>query len=108
MALWLKNMLLSIFQLKNLLVYTQSGIKLGRIIDLEIDAESQSIIHYLVQRRLFAGRFQKPLLIHRSQVISVSREKMIVEDLVSQSAAFQTKVKTAPQTAPSGVSARQF
>lgn len=101
-------MILSISQLKNLLVYTQSGFKLGRVVDLEIDADSQSIIHYVVRRGQLLGRFQKFLLIHRGQVISISRERMIVEDSVSRLPVIQTKEKSAPQTAPSGVSARQF
>ena len=102
-------MLINFSHLKNLPVFTQSGLFLGRIVDLEIDADSQSIINYLVQRGRLVGRWQKPLLIHRQQVISISKEKMIVEDAIAkQLETVKAEKEIAPQTAASGVSARQL
>lgn len=54
---------------------------LGRVVELEIDIESQSIIRYRVAptsivARVFKGEY---LLVHRDQVISISEERMVVE-----------------------------
>ncbi len=102
-------MILSFSDLKNLSVFSQSGINLGQIIDLEIDSESQSVIRYVVRRGRLVSRFQKSLLIHRQQVISISQEKMVVEDAVAKEVIeSEEKKNIAPQVAPSGVSARQL
>lgn len=102
-------MVILVSNLKNLPVFTQSGLKLGQMVDFEIDAESQSILRYIVSRGKLVGRFQRPLLIHRQQVISISSEKMIVEDAVIKEMESARQVKeTLPQTAASGVSARHF
>lgn len=73
-------MVLPLSQIKNLPVVTKSEVKLGVITDIELDTESQSVLHYLVQRGQILGRLQEPLIIHRSQVLSITDEKMIVED----------------------------
>jgi len=77
-------MLLLLSQIKNLPVFTKSEIKLGVVVDLELDTDSQSILRYLVQRGQILGRLQEPLLIHRSQVLSLTSEKMVVEDNVGE------------------------
>lgn len=77
-------MLLLLPQIKNLPVFTKSQVKLGNIIDLEVDTDSQSVLRYFVQRGQILGRLQEPLIIHRSQVISLTLEKMVVEDNVSE------------------------
>lgn len=101
-------MLLNFSHLKNLPVFTQSGLHLGHVSDLEIDTESQSVLRYLVQRGRLIGRFQEPLLIHRHQVISISPEKIVVEDAVIKLAEGEKSREKVPQPAPSGVSARQL
>lgn len=101
-------MLLSFSRLKNLPVFTQSGLRLGQVSDLEIDTDSQSILRYIVQRGRLVGRFQEPLLIHRRQVVSISQEKMMVEDaVIKQLETVKEEKETVPQTSASGVSARQ-
>lgn len=77
-------MVLPLSQIKNLLVVTQSGTRLGIIVDMELETDSQSILRYVVQRGQILGRLHDPLLVHRSQVVSLSDEKMIVEDNVGQ------------------------
>ncbi|MCX6779309.1 MAG: PRC-barrel domain-containing protein [Candidatus Magasanikbacteria bacterium] len=77
-------MILPSSQIKNLPVFTKSEIKLGIIVDLELDTDSQSILRYVVQRGQILGRLQEPLLIHRSQVLFLTNEKMIVEDNVGE------------------------
>ena len=68
-------------QIKKLPVITVSGKKLGRVNEILVDPESQSIIQYQVTpRRLLS--LDLPLLIHRSQVISLTPERLLVEDSV--------------------------
>lgn len=68
-------------QLLNLEVYTQSGQYLGKIVDLEINADTGHIITYIVKSsNVIKNLFREKLLINSSQVISISSEKMIVED----------------------------
>lgn len=96
-------MLLVFSHLKNLPVFTRSGIKLGQIADIEIDLDSQSIIRYVVRRGIVSRGI---LLIHRGQVISITNEKMTVEDAVVQ-AGESARVKEAVVQPAAGVSARQ-
>lgn len=66
-------------QIKKLPVITVSGKKLGRVNEVFVDPESQSIMQYQVTpRRLLS--LDLPLLIHRSQVVSLSSERLLVED----------------------------
>ncbi|MDA2936556.1 PRC-barrel domain-containing protein [Patescibacteria group bacterium AH-259-L05] len=68
-------------QLLNLDVYTQSGQYVGKIVDLEIDADTGHIITYIVKSsNVIKNLFQEKLLINQNQVISISSEKMMVED----------------------------
>lgn len=64
-------------------VYTQSGKELGKISGFGIDTETHTIVRYYVKSgRLIEGLFEKELIIAASQVISITNEKMIVEDLI--------------------------
>lgn len=67
--------------LRNLSVETQSGERLGRVVDAELDAETHTIITYLVRPSRIAQQFvRSELRIHRSQVVSLTSERMVVED----------------------------
>ena len=57
-------------------VFTESGIKLGRIHDINFDIESQSVKSYAVKRAIIL----KSYLIKPSQVISITEEKIVVDD----------------------------
>lgn len=71
-------MILSRKQLLQLPVETRSGQSIGRVVDLEFDAAEQRIWRYHVsQGSVF---FKNKLLISPSQVISLSEQKMVVED----------------------------
>lgn len=59
-------------------VYTASGVRLGRVSGFEFEAESQTIVRYVVRRSFFGST----LLIHRNQVISFDANQLTVEDLV--------------------------
>lgn len=97
-------MLFNFAHLKNLSVFTESGLRLGHISEVEIDIDSQSIIRYLVESGRLISRWQLPLLVHRSQVVSISKEKMVVEDAAAKVLAEVKKKKMAVEPAPSGVS----
>lgn len=77
-------MRLSLHKLHNLPVETQAGQSVGRVVDVELDAETQSVQTYHIRSRTFIpGLFEQKLLIDRRQVISLTEEKLIVEDAVS-------------------------
>lgn len=70
-------------ELIGLPVFTQRGDNLGRVSDLEIDAESHLVFKYHVKSSgLIKGLFEDKLLVDRQQVISLDKEKMTVEDAV--------------------------
>ncbi|MGC9049100.1 MAG: PRC-barrel domain-containing protein [Patescibacteria group bacterium] len=64
-----------------LMVYTQGGIFLGRVVDFEIEPNSGQIVKYFVKsKNPIKNLFQRKLVISKEQVISIDKEKMIVED----------------------------
>lgn len=75
-------MLIKHKQLIGLLVETQSGEKLGRVDGFNLETDSHLIFQYLVKPAGLSKIFSHELIINRSQVISLSAEKMVVDDLV--------------------------
>ena len=70
-------------QLIGLPAFTQSNQSLGRVCDFELDSETQKIIRYhLKSERTIRGLLARELIIASEQVISIDREKMVVEDNV--------------------------
>ncbi len=63
-------------------VYTESGQNLGRIDSFEIDIDLNTIINYHVSTGLIKGLWHQKLIIAKSQIISITRKKMVVEDSV--------------------------
>jgi len=73
--------LLSSKNLIGLAVYTKSEQYLGKIRGFEIDPVSHAILKYHIQSSsLLKKLFQPKLIIDSKQVISLNREKMVVED----------------------------
>lgn len=64
-------------ELLHLPVQTRSGDPVGKIVGFRIDEESQSIIQYEVKQGMIRG---KTLLIHRTQVVELNAQHMVVED----------------------------
>jgi sporulation protein YlmC with PRC-barrel domain len=87
-------------------VETTDGRVLGRVVGLEIDIDSQSILRYQVRPKgLIAGMLNvRDLLISRGQVKAITKEKMIVEggvvdgDEVRMSARFARVDPVAPMS----------
>lgn len=72
-------MIISLQQLKKLSVVTKSGIKLGKISEINLLAETQTIYQYLVRPSFFSGRI---FLVHANQIVEIS-DKIIVDDAVA-------------------------
>jgi len=81
----------------NLPVQTKSGESLGRVNHFEID-QSQQIVRYFVKSGLIQGLWKDQLIIHRHQVISIDKEKMVVEDNVMSVKESVKSVKFATST----------
>ncbi len=68
-------------------VETKSGQHLGKVQNFEVDPETQSILRYTVRGdKLLQELFGQELIIQASQVISVTKERMTVDDLVVRDA----------------------
>ena len=61
-------------------VITQQGVHLGHVVSLDIEIETHTITHYHVRTGIIRGLWHQELLIAASQVVSISPEKMVVED----------------------------
>lgn len=62
-------------------VYTQSGDHLGKVVDFTVDQSQHVIQQYIVRSRDLIGELlQKELLVGPEQVISITAERMTVED----------------------------
>ena len=68
----------------NLSVYTQSGQHLGRIDSFDVDIDTHTVTHYYVKTGLIKGLWYQQLIIAQSQVITITKDKMIVEDNVGK------------------------
>ena len=66
--------------LMGLPVYTQSGDHLGKIVSFDLDLESNAVSRYYVKAGPIKDLFQDQLIIDDSQVISITKEKMVVDD----------------------------
>ena len=78
----------------HLLVETESGQQLGHVIDIELDPDSQKILAYIVKTKSLLSRMTRSaLIIAPSQVISISEEKMVVENslITNQATSFATE-----------------
>lgn len=74
-------MVINLRKLLRLPVYTESGKKLGKVFDLELDVDSQIVVRYLVKPSFLSV---KNLLIQSSQVKSIKEDRIIVEDSVEK------------------------
>ena len=74
-------MLISSSDLINLPVYTKGGRHLGRIVSFDINIDTNLVAAYYVKTGLVKGLWLQQLCISPKQVISISKEKMIVEDM---------------------------
>lgn len=66
--------------LKQLRVETVLGTYLGRVRDIELDAESHLVVRYIVKKWAKGQEYR----IHRNQVVRIEEKRMVVEDVVSR------------------------
>lgn len=85
-------MLLDLKTIKRLNVETESGVGLGKIVDLEIDVDSHGVVKYVVVKSKFLNSSER-LLISPAQVVHVTENKMIVQDTLEPLTASGTTVK---------------
>ncbi|MEK7189049.1 MAG: PRC-barrel domain-containing protein [Patescibacteria group bacterium] len=92
-------MLLDIKNILDLPVETQSGVRLGKVESVVVEIETQSVYQYQVKPGGISHLFGKAsLLVHRDQVLAITKEKMTVEDSVAAAAQErETLQKKAPQ-----------
>ncbi len=74
-------MRLSDKQLQKLRVFTKSKHSLGWVCGFQIDSDQHTVEYYFVgNHSVIRCLWQKKLMIHRSQVISIDNSTMIVDD----------------------------
>lgn len=85
-------------------VYTRGGLLLGKVKSFEIESETQTILQYAIKSRNLIGSLltkrDRELIIHRNQVISISKDKMIVEDNVVKEEVLLKLKQSVSQDAP--------
>ena len=69
-------------------VYTKSGQHLGKVVDILCDPDDLRIVQIIVKSGVALPIVSKEHVIHRQQIISVSSEKVVVEDAVVKDAEF--------------------
>lgn len=72
-------MIINLHQLKKLPVVTKSGIKLGKISEINFLVETQTIYQYIVRPSFLSGR---TFLIQANQVLEIGNQ-IIVDDAVA-------------------------
>lgn len=99
--------MISLKDLLRLPVETTSGLRLGRVVDAEVDHESHLIVTYVVQPgRLTRPLARTPLRINRSQVVTITKEKMVVDDSATTATSDLRSRGAIAKNAPSPISAR--
>lgn len=72
-------MIINLRKLLDLPVYTESGIKLGKIFDFELDIENHFVLRYLVRPNFIS---LQNFLVQSAQVQKITSDRMIVDDAV--------------------------
>lgn len=78
-------------------VETESGQPLGKVHSFELDPISHTIIQYEVRPHgIMKEILTNDLLIHQSQVIGITKTKMVVDDSIAAEAEKESGVSRAP------------
>ncbi|TSC84665.1 MAG: hypothetical protein G01um101413_49 [Parcubacteria group bacterium Gr01-1014_13] len=72
-------MVINLHELLHLPVYTESEVKLGRIFDLELDVNTQTVMRYLVRQNFLSASY---LLVASAQVKEIKHDRVVVYDSV--------------------------
>ncbi len=80
--------------LSKLPVQTQSGQKLGHVVDYDIDEGTHRILRYHIKSsKLLQELFSGELIVPVERVVSLTRDRMIIEDAVVKEQTEQKSVK---------------
>ncbi|MFA6099156.1 MAG: hypothetical protein WCV50_06500 [Patescibacteria group bacterium] len=80
--------------------YTLSENFLGKVSDFDLDPVSHFITHYHIKSGdLIKGLLNQELLVAKDQVLSISKEKMVVEDSIIESQEAKKQVLEKPLAA---------
>lgn len=72
-------------------VRTESGQALGHVVNVIIDPDTQAIVSYHVKpSRLVPDMVRSPLIIHHSQIVSLSESEIVVDDASTKQASSNT------------------
>ncbi|MFH1225796.1 MAG: PRC-barrel domain-containing protein [bacterium] len=83
----------------NLPVETKNGQSVGRVAEFEIDILTGKVANYHVKSsNVIKGLFKDELIINQSQVIGLTKEKMVVDDNVVTNGQ-SIKIKLSPEQA---------
>jgi sporulation protein YlmC with PRC-barrel domain len=97
-------MLLKSKKIIDLPVYTRSGIKLGKVSDIEIEIDSQAVYSYEVRHGLISSQ---SLLVRPAQVASLSAKKMVVDDNLAPDLTAKSEQKKQPVGSLAGLAMRE-
>lgn len=90
-------------QLKSLPVVTRGGQAVGHVDGLVFDPETHAIVQYEVRQGLPLAR--RTLLVSASQVLSITAERMTVDDVVGRTEVASEQRVPAAETPASGLAA---
>lgn len=94
-------MLIRWSELKKLPVFTKLGLRLGRVSGMELDIDNHLVRAYFVRKDFLSDE----LSIARSQVISIDKDKMVVEDgAVKEAAEEAARAAVREEAAPISMS----
>jgi len=90
-------MLINLYNLKHLPVITQSGVKLGKVYDINFDIETHCVKSYLVRHSVISQSY----LIKPVQVVNITNDSIIVEDgLVKEKVEKKSETMRVPKVVP--------
>lgn len=95
-------------ELRGIRVFTRGGENVGKIAGFVVDADHHTVEQYVISKsRLLSVLLPDELLVHRSQVIELTEERMVIEDsVVSERVAEAVMPKQTAQTLESGAHTR--
>jgi sporulation protein YlmC with PRC-barrel domain len=93
--------------LEGVAVETESGEGLGKLVDVTLDLEAHQVTHIMVAKSsLLSKLLPSELTIAVAQIVSVSKDKVVVRDNVVEEEAARSAVIAAERAAGAGVSHR--
>ncbi len=78
-------------------VFTQTGIHLGKVIGVEVEAAARQVVYYQVKKTPQLFSWGKPdFLISPGQVVSLNSDRMTVKDAVKKQTSLESELMVEP------------